>query len=160
MRRRWQWSESRRAYESARPYQRSTRRARKVFHRLGGPPRESVTEESRQGLRTKVDPLMHRDVAERTEGVLRMLAPAEEKVIRMRFGIGYEREHTLEEIAGEFGLTRERIRQIEVQTLRKLRSFESPNHLQPLISIQLAEGARGHPPPWDNAEPLTSAPKP
>jgi RNA polymerase primary sigma factor len=83
-----------------------------------------------------IGPLMDRDVAERTEGVLRMLTPAEEKVIRMRFGIGYDREHTLEEIAGEFGLTRERIRQIEVQTLRKLRTFESTNRLQPLISIQ------------------------
>src|SRR5215469_6475624 len=59
-----------------------------------------------------LDPLMARDVREQTEGVLQMLTPPEEKVIRMRFGIGYEGEHTLEEIAMEFGLTRERIRQI------------------------------------------------
>jgi RNA polymerase primary sigma factor len=83
-----------------------------------------------------IDPLMDRDVREQTKGVLQMLAPAEEKVIRMRFGVGYDREHTLEEIAGVFGLTRERIRQIEVQALRKLRSFESANRLQPLITIQ------------------------
>jgi RNA polymerase primary sigma factor len=82
------------------------------------------------------DPLMDRDVKEQTAGVLQMLTPPEEKVIRMRFGIGYEGEHTLEEIAGEFGLTRERIRQIEVQALRKLRSFESANRLHPLITIQ------------------------
>jgi len=83
-----------------------------------------------------IDPLMDRDVKEQTEDVLQMLTPAEEKVIRMRFGIGYDGEHTLEEIAGEFGLTRERIRQIEVQALRKLRSFESTNRLHPLITIQ------------------------
>jgi len=83
-----------------------------------------------------IDPLMARDVREQTEGVLKMLTPAEERVIRMRFGIGYDREHTLEEIAGEFGLTRERIRQIEMQTLRKLRSFESTSRLQPLMTIQ------------------------
>jgi RNA polymerase primary sigma factor len=83
-----------------------------------------------------IGPLMARDVRERTEDVLQMLAPAEEKVIRMRFGIGCDREHTLEEIAGEFGCTRERIRQIEVQALRKLRGFESANRLQPLMTIQ------------------------
>jgi RNA polymerase primary sigma factor len=83
-----------------------------------------------------IDPLMDRDVREQTKDVLQMLTPPEERVIRMRFGIGYDREHTLEEIAGEFGLTRERIRQIEVQALRKLRSFESANRLQPLITIQ------------------------
>jgi RNA polymerase primary sigma factor len=83
-----------------------------------------------------IGPLMARDVRERTEDVLQMLGPAEEKVIRMRFGIGCDREHTLEEIAGEFGCTRERIRQIEVQALRKLRGFESANRLQPLMTVQ------------------------
>jgi RNA polymerase primary sigma factor len=82
------------------------------------------------------DPLMARDVREQTEGVLQMLTRTEEKVIRMRFGIGYDREHTLEEIAGEFGLTRERIRQIEVQALGKLRGFESKSRLHPLMTIQ------------------------
>ena len=65
-----------------------------------------------------------------------MLAPSEEKVIRMRFGIGYDRDHTLEEIARGFGLTRERIRQIEVQALRKLRSSENAHRLHPLMTIQ------------------------
>ena len=64
------------------------------------------------------------------------LTPTEEKVIRMRFGIGYDREHTLEEISAEFGLTRERIRQIEVQALRKLRGFENTKSPQPLMTIQ------------------------
>lgn len=65
-----------------------------------------------------LDPLMARDVREETAGVLKALSATEEKIIRMRFGIGYEREHTLQEIAQEFGLTRERIRQIEVKALQ------------------------------------------
>jgi RNA polymerase primary sigma factor len=83
-----------------------------------------------------IDPLMARDVREETAGVLKMLLPSEEKVIRMRFGIGYGREHTLEEIAQNFGLTRERIRQIEVKALRTLRTPENSNRLQPLMTIQ------------------------
>ena len=82
------------------------------------------------------DPLLVRDVREQTDNVLRMLTPAEEKVIRMRFGIGYDREHVLEEIATEFGLTRERIRQIEAHALRRLRGFESTSRLHPLMTIQ------------------------
>ncbi len=57
-------------------------------------------------------------------GVLKMLSPKEEKVIRLRFGIGCEREHTLEEIGQEFDVTRERIRQIEARALRHLRAPE------------------------------------
>jgi RNA polymerase primary sigma factor len=83
-----------------------------------------------------IDPLMARDLREETAGVLRMLTPNEEKVVRMRFGIGCDREHTLEEIATEFGLTRERIRQIEVKALWKLRSSQNTNRLQPLVTIQ------------------------
>jgi RNA polymerase primary sigma factor len=83
-----------------------------------------------------LDPLMARDAREVTEGVLQTLTPAEEKIIRMRFGIGYGGEHTLEQIAIEFGLTRERIRQIEAHALRKLRGFENVNRLQPLMTIQ------------------------
>jgi len=83
-----------------------------------------------------IDPLMARDVREGTADVLQMLLPAEEKVVRMRFGIGYDREHTLEEIAGQFRLTRERIRQIEAKALRKLRTSGHANRLQPLVTIQ------------------------
>ena len=83
-----------------------------------------------------MDPLVDRDVREQTAGVLQMLTPTEERIIRMRFGIGYDRDHTLEEIAAEFDLTRERIRQIEVQALQKLRGFETTRRLQPLMSIQ------------------------
>jgi len=83
-----------------------------------------------------LDPLMARDVREETAGVLKALSAAEEKIIRMRFGIGYEREHTLQEIAHEFDLTRERIRQIEVKALQKLRRSENARRLQPLMAIQ------------------------
>jgi len=83
-----------------------------------------------------LDPLMARDVREETAGVLTMLSPGEEKVIRMRFGIGCDREHTLEEIAQHFGRTRERIRQIEVKALRKLRDPGNYNRLQPLLTVQ------------------------
>ena len=81
-------------------------------------------------------PLMAHEVRHRTAGVLQALSPAEEKVIRMRFGVGCDREHTLEEIAQEFGLTRERIRQIEVKALHRLRSSENAQRLQPLMTIQ------------------------
>lgn len=83
-----------------------------------------------------IDPLMAHDVRDETAMVLRMLSPTEEKVLRMRFGIGYDREHTLEEIAGVFGLTRERIRQIEVKGLWRLRASENVHRLQPLLTVQ------------------------
>jgi RNA polymerase primary sigma factor len=68
--------------------------------------------------------------------VLNTLSPSEEKVIRMRFGVGYEREHTLQEIARVFGLTRERIRQIELKALQQLRGPENAQRLRPLLSVQ------------------------
>ncbi len=58
---------------------------------------------------------------EQTRRVLATLTPREEKVLRMRFGIGERGEHTLEEVGREFKVTRERIRQIEAKALRKLR---------------------------------------
>jgi RNA polymerase primary sigma factor len=81
-------------------------------------------------------PLIAHEVRHQTAGVLQALSPTEEKVIRMRFGVGCDREHTLEEIARDFGLTRERIRQIEVKALDRLRSSENAQRLQPLMTIQ------------------------
>jgi RNA polymerase primary sigma factor len=89
-----------------------------------------------QSAGSLLGPLMDHDLRDEAAGVLRTLTPAEEKVIRMRFGIGYEREYTLQEIAGEFGLTRERIRQIEGKALQKLRSSENTRRLHPLLTIQ------------------------
>jgi len=61
------------------------------------------------------------NLKEMTEDVLRTLTPREEKVIKMRFGVGDGSEHTLEEVGQNFAVTRERIRQIEAKALRKLR---------------------------------------
>jgi RNA polymerase primary sigma factor len=61
------------------------------------------------------------DLREQTESVLKTLTPREEKVIKMRFGVGDGSEHTLEEVGQNFAVTRERIRQIEAKALRKLR---------------------------------------
>jgi RNA polymerase primary sigma factor len=83
-----------------------------------------------------LEPMMHSDVRQGTAVALKMLSPTEEKVIRMRFGIGCDREHTLEEIASDFGLTRERIRQIEGKALQSLRAPENAQRLRPLLTLQ------------------------
>ena len=80
-----------------------------------------------------VNRLIDDNLREEAAGVLKILSPHEEKVIRMRFGIGCDREHTLEEISRDFGLTRERIRQIESKGLRKLRDTEIAQRLRPLM---------------------------
>jgi len=82
-----------------------------------------------------MDTLLHDDIKNGAAGVLKTLSPSEEKVIRMRFGIGYDHEHTLAEIASNFGLTRERIRQIELKGLQKLRSPENTQRLRPLMTM-------------------------
>lgn len=61
------------------------------------------------------------NLKEQTDSVLKTLTPREEKVIKMRFGVGEGSEHTLEEVGQDFAVTRERIRQIEAKALRKLR---------------------------------------
>jgi RNA polymerase primary sigma factor len=65
--------------------------------------------------------LENSEAANRIEQVLSSLTEREEKIIRMRFGIGVSSEHTLEEVGKYFNLTRERIRQIEIKALKKLR---------------------------------------
>ena len=56
-----------------------------------------------------------------TTSILSSLTPREERVLRMRFGIGMNSDHTLEEVGQQFSVTRERIRQIEAKALRKLK---------------------------------------
>ena len=85
---------------------------------------------------TLLSPLIKADLRNGCAGALQMLSANEEKVIRMRYGIGCEREYTLQEIAEVFGLTRERIRQIEVRAFQKLRSTDSTLRLRPLLTIQ------------------------
>ena len=76
--------------------------------------------EDRQAVSPAETVITH-TLQEQTEHVLRTLTPREEKVIKMRFGVGDGREHTLEEVGQNFAVTRERIRQIEAKALRKLR---------------------------------------
>jgi RNA polymerase primary sigma factor len=67
------------------------------------------------------DAVMNINLSEQTRQVLSTLTQREEKVLRMRFGIGERSDHTLEEVGQDFFVTRERIRQIEAKALRKLR---------------------------------------
>ncbi len=68
-----------------------------------------------------VDAAVHSNLRETTTRVLATLTPREERVLRMRFGIGMNTDHTLEEVGQQFSVTRERIRQIEAKALRKLK---------------------------------------
>ncbi|QQG37278.1 MAG: RNA polymerase sigma factor RpoD [Micavibrio aeruginosavorus] len=68
-----------------------------------------------------VDAAIHSNLRETTTRVLATLTPREERVLRMRFGIGMNTDHTLEEVGQQFNVTRERIRQIEAKALRKLK---------------------------------------
>ena len=67
------------------------------------------------------DAVINLNLREQTESVLKTLTPREERVIKLRFGVGEGSEHTLEEVGQNFAVTRERIRQIEAKALRKLR---------------------------------------
>ncbi len=74
-----------------------------------------------RGIVSPADAVINLNLREQTEAVLKTLTPREEKVIKMRFGVGDGSEHTLEEVGQNFAVTRERIRQIEAKALRKLR---------------------------------------
>ncbi len=83
-----------------------------------------------------IDAVIDSNVREETADVLKTLSPKEEKVVRMRFGIGCDREHTLEEIGQEFAVTRERIRQIEAKALRALRGPDRARRLRALMAAK------------------------
>ena len=87
-----------------------------------------------QSAQALLTPLMNHDLQDETGSVLKTLSPSEERIIRMRFGMGCDREHTLQEIAEEFGLTRERIRQIELKAMQKLRNSDYMKRLRPLLA--------------------------
>ena len=76
--------------------------------------------EDRQDI-SPAEAVISLNLKEQTENVLRSLTPREERVLRMRFGIGMNTDHTLEEVGQQFSVTRERIRQIEAKALRKLK---------------------------------------
>jgi RNA polymerase primary sigma factor len=75
------------------------------------------------------------NLAEQTRKVLATLTPREEKVLRMRFGIGEKSDHTLEEVGKDFLVTRERIRQIEAKALRKLRHPTRSRKLKAFLEL-------------------------
>ncbi|MCA9549828.1 MAG: RNA polymerase sigma factor RpoD [Myxococcales bacterium] len=77
--------------------------------------------------------VMGMNLAEQTRRVLATLTPREEKVLRMRFGIGEKSDHTLEEVGQDFEVTRERIRQIEAKALRKLRHPSRAKRLKAFV---------------------------
>ena len=79
------------------------------------------------------DAVISMNLAEQTRKVLATLTPREEKVLRMRFGIGEKSDHTLEEVGQDFDVTRERIRQIEAKALRKLRHPTRSKQLKPFV---------------------------
>jgi RNA polymerase primary sigma factor len=72
------------------------------------------------------------EMSEQIQKILKTLTPKEEKVIRMRFGIGADRDHTLEEVGRFLSITRERVRQIEAKALRKLKH---PSRLKALKTL-------------------------
>ncbi len=77
--------------------------------------------------------VINMNLAEQTRKVLKTLTPREEKVLRMRFGIGEKSDHTLEEVGQDFEVTRERIRQIEAKALRTLRHPSRSKQLKSFI---------------------------
>jgi len=79
------------------------------------------------------DAVISFNLSERTRKVLTTLTPREEKVLRMRFGIGEKADHTLEEVGRDFDVTRERIRQIEAKALRKLRHPSRSKRLKSFV---------------------------
>ena len=80
-----------------------------------------------------VDSAINIDLAEQVKKVLGTLTPREERVLRMRFGVGEKSDHTLEEVGQDFEVTRERIRQIEAKALRKLRHPSRSKRLRTFI---------------------------
>ena len=86
-----------------------------------------------KGVVSPSEAVISMNLAEQTRKVLSTLTPREEKVLRMRFGIGEKSDHTLEEVGQDFEVTRERIRQIEAKALRKLRHPSRSRRLKSFI---------------------------
>jgi RNA polymerase primary sigma factor len=80
--------------------------------------------------------ILENEVGEETAAALSMLNPEEQSVLRMRFGIGYDRDYSLQDIARRTKLSCERVRQIEAQALKRLRDPDHAGRLHSLISVQ------------------------
>ena len=87
-----------------------------------------------RGNASPADSVLAGEVRNETSAFLETLIPREEQVLRLRFGVGCAREHTLEEIGAGLDVTRERVRQIELRALRKLRRPESARRLRCLLA--------------------------
>lgn len=86
-----------------------------------------------RGVQSPSDAAISTNLSEHTRQALATLTPREEKILRMRFGIGEKSEHTLEEVGQDFKVTRERIRQIEAKALTKLRHPGRTRELQAFV---------------------------
>ena len=84
---------------------------------------------------TPLDSAIQANLHEATTQVLACLKPREERILRMRFGIGMDSNHTLEEVGKQFSVTRERIRQIEAKALRKLKHPHHSRKLRTFLDI-------------------------
>ena len=82
-----------------------------------------------------VDAAIHANLKETVTRVLASLTPREERVLRMRFGIGMNTDHTLEEVGQQFSVTRERIRQIEAKALRKLKHPSRSRKMRSFLDV-------------------------
>jgi RNA polymerase primary sigma factor len=89
-----------------------------------------------QNVLSPVDSATSSGLRETTQDVLEGLTAREAKVLRMRFGIDMNTDHTLEEVGKQFDVTRERIRQIEAKALRKLRHPSRSDHLRSFLDIE------------------------
>jgi RNA polymerase primary sigma factor len=82
---------------------------------------------------TDLEPLLGQELTTQVERALATLSEKEGEILRLRFGIGTDREHTLEEIGERFSVTRERIRQIEAKAFRNLRHPVRGRRLKALL---------------------------
>jgi len=86
-----------------------------------------------KNMLSPADNMINASLTEATRKVLATLSPREERVLRLRFGIGQPHDHTLEEVGQDFEVTRERIRQIEAKALRKLRHPSRSKRLKAFV---------------------------
>jgi len=99
--------------------------------------------------------VIHLDLKEQVASMLKTLTPREEAIIRMRFGLDDDSEHTLEEVGRTFDVTRERIRQIEAIVLQKLRRPSRSGHFRLFVTNSLEDKPEGRADAGNDASPAT-----